>query len=372
MIPVARALTPLVGDRMPRWMFPAIGFGAVALGAVLSALLGFSFAAWAVFSALLFVMCGPLAVGLTEGRRKGKDAFLRYLVWTALLLALVPLVSLLWTVLSRGLPHVSMRMLTTSMGGVTGATDNASAAGTAPAYGGIYHAIVGTLVVTFWAALIAVPIGVLTAVFLTEYGRSGPARWIAKAITFFVDVMTGIPSVVAGLFAVALFTEVDAALGEGFQRRGFVASAALAVLMVPIVVRNTEEMLKVVPDELREAAYALGVRKWRTITQVVIPTAVSGVTSGITLAIARIIGETAPILVTAGFVATINWNPFSGWITTLPTMIYYQIMNPTSPTQATVSEGRAWAAALVLIVIVMVLNLVARFIAKLFEPHTSR
>ena len=156
------------------------------------------------------------------------------------------------------------------------------------------------------------------------------------------------------------------------NRMGLVAAVALSVLMIPTVVRNAEEMLRIVPNELREASYALGVRKWRTIMKVVIPTAISGIASGVTLAIARVIGETAPILVTVGFVTSINWSAFSGWMATLPTYIYYQIMTPTSPTAASVSETRAWAAALILIIIVMVLNLIARAIAKIFAPKTGR
>ena len=140
----------------------------------------------------------------------------------------------------------------------------------------------------------------------------------------------------------------------------------------PEVVRSTEEMLGVVSDELREASYALGVRKWRTIMKVVLPTAMSGIASGITLAIARVTGETAPILVTAGYIATTNWNPFSEWMTALPVFIYRQLTNPTAPGAGDPSTARAWAGALVLIVIVMGLNLLARVIAKKFAPKTGK
>lgn len=362
----------LTSGQAPAWLPWAVGVAAVVLGAALSALFGFSVGTWAVFAGLLFVVVGPVAVGVVEGRRKGTDAFAKYLVWGAFLLALIPLVSLLWIVLSRGLPGMSIDMLTKSMGGVTGLTDNKAASGKGPVYGGAYHAIVGTVIVTFWATLMSVPIGVLTAIFLTEYTDTPLTKTIGRCISFFVDVMTGIPSIVAGLFGVALFTQIAKLTGSDFDRMGFIASVALTVLMIPTVVRNTEEMMKIVPMELREASYALGVRKWRTITKVVIPTAISGISSGITLAIARVIGETAPILVTAGFVTTMNWNAFSGWMTTLPTYIYYQIMNPTSPTAPQISEDRAWSAALILIVIVMLLNLVARGIAKYFAPKTGK
>ena len=154
-------------------------------------------------------------------------------------------------------------------------------------------------------------------------------------------------------------------------KMGLTAAIALSVLMIPVVVRSTEEMLRVVPNELREASYALGVRKWRTILKVVLPTAMSGIASGVTLAIARVTGETAPILVTAGYAATVNWNVLSGWMTALPVYIYRQLVNPTAPAAPEPSTLRAWAAALVLIIIVMLLNLIARVIAKAFAPKNS-
>ena len=172
----------------------------------------------------------------------------------------------------------------------------------------------------------------------------------------------------AGLFAAGLFAVIA---GPGFKA-GIVGAVALSVLMIPVVVRSSEEMLKIVPNELREAAYALGVRKWRTIVKVVIPTAISGIASGVTIAIARVIGETAPLIVTAGFVTRMNTNVFSDWMASLPAFIYYQILNPTSPTNPEPSTLRAWAAALVLIVLVMLLNLGARLIARVFAPKTGR
>ena len=201
---------------------------------------------------------------------------------------------MIWTVLVNGLPGLlDPGFLTTSMNGVTGAFDNKAVEEGAPVLGGIYHALLGTVQITLLATVISVPVGLLTAIYLVEYGNDRP---LARAITFFVDVMTGIPSIVAGLFAAAFFFAV---VGPG-TKTGAVAAVALSVLMIPVVVRSSEEMLKIVPNELREAAYALGVRKWRTILKVVIPTAISGIASGVTLAIARVIGETAPILVTAG------------------------------------------------------------------------
>jgi phosphate transport system permease protein len=251
------------------------------------------------------------------------------------------------------------------MNGVSGIQDNESVNNGTHVLGGIYHALMGTLLITLWATIISVPIGLLTSVYLVEYGNGRP---LSRAITFFVDVMTGIPSIVAGLFAAAFFATL---LGPG-TKTGFVAAVALSVLMIPVVVRSSEEMLRIVPNELREASYALGVRKWRTILKVVIPTAISGIASGVTLAIARVIGETAPILVTAGFATKINLNVFSDWMSSLPTFIYTQILNPTSPSNPDPSTQRAWGAALVLIIFVMLLNLIARLIARVFAPKTGR
>lgn len=363
---VATRPSRLTSGQTPKWLVPVIALVAVILGAAIAALIGFSVGLWAIFAFLLFVIAGPIVIGMIEGSRKGKDAFARFLVYGSFLLALIPLVSVLYVVIAKGVPGLSGNLLLTSMNGVTGVHDNAAAKGTEPILGGIYHAIIGTLETTILATLISVPVGLLTAIYLVEYGRGGI---LSRAITFFVDVMTGIPSIVAGLFAASFFAW---AFKDPSMRMGFVAAVALSVLMIPTVVRNAEEMLRIVPNELREASYALGVRKWRTITKVVIPTAISGIASGVTLAIARVIGETAPILVTAGFATAINWNAFSGWMATLPTYIYYQIMTPTSPTAAAVSETRAWAAALVLIVIVMLLNLIARVVARMFAPKTGR
>ncbi|MFF0989361.1 phosphate ABC transporter permease PstA [Kocuria nitroreducens] len=354
----------LTRNQKPKWLVPVIAVAAVVVGAALAALVGFSTVVWAVFAAAIFLVAAPVAVAAVEGGRKGADSLMTYLVHAAFILAVIPLISVIWTVLANGVPGLNSNLLLTSMNGVTGATDNAAAAGEGPVLGGAYHAIVGTVSITFWATLMSVPIGLLTAIYLVEYSKGG---WLGKSITFFVDVMTGIPSIVAGLFAAALFGLL---LGPS-TRFGFVAAVALTVLMIPTVVKNTEEMLKIVPNELREAAYALGVRKWRTILKVVIPTAISGIASGVTLAIARVIGETAPLLVTAGFATAINWSSFSGWMTTLPTFIYYQILTPTSPTNPDPSQQRAWAAALILILIVMLLNLLARLVARAFAPKAA-
>ncbi|MEE1622096.1 phosphate ABC transporter permease PstA [Zafaria sp. Z1313] len=355
----------LAKGRLPRWAVPAVLGGALVLGAALSTLGGFSIATFLIYTAVLFVAAATITTTVVEGRRQGTNAFAKYLVYGAFILAVIPLVSVIVTVLARGVPGLTPEFLFTSMNGMTGAVDNASVENGTPVLGGAYHAVVGTLLITLWATLISVPVGMLTAIYLVEYGQG---KSLSRGITFFVDVMTGIPSIVAGLFAAALFAVI---LGPT-ARMGIVAAVALSVLMIPTVVRSTEEMLKIVPNELREASYALGVRKWRTITKVVIPTAISGIASGVTLAIARVIGETAPILVTAGLASSINWNVFANWMATLPTFIYYQILTPTSPTNIDPSAQRAWAAALLLILIVMLLNLVARLVARVFAPKTGR
>lgn len=292
-----------------------------------------------------------------DTRRRLVDRLMAVVVTLAFLVALVPLVSVIWTVLSNGIERLSPYFLAVSMRGVFGGMDA----------GGIYHAIVGTLMVTGFATLISVPVGLLTAIYLVEYGRGRLARWV----TFFVDVMTGIPSIVAGLFAYALFAIF---FGPGV-RFGVVGAVALSVLMTPVVVRSSEEMLRLVPNELREAAYALGVPKWLTIVKVVLRTAVGGIVTGVMLAVARVIGETAPLLITLGVIDSINYNLFEGRMMTLPVYVfrqYSQGLVPCAPEAAdciaTINYDRAWAAALVLIAIVMLLNLGARLIARYFTP----
>ena len=288
---------------------------------------------------------GPWSA-LVEGRRRAVDRLVTLAVTGAFLVAVTPLVSLLSTVVANGLERFDVELLTQSMRGVVGEG------------GGILHAIVGTLVITAVATVAAVPIGVLAAIYLHEYGRGGR---LARALSFFVDVMTGIPSIVAGLFAYALFALV---FGPG-TRLGVMGSVALWLLMVPIVVRSTEEMLRVVPQHLREAAYALGVPKWLTIVKVVLPTALAGIVTGVMLAIARVVGETAPLLITTGVVTSVNANPFGGRMESLAVFAFNSYSNPGDPYLA-----RAWAAALTLLLIVMLLNLAARLVSHRFGTRT--
>ena len=364
--PVLQGRSSLSRGRLPRFAPWVVLVVALTVAAALMALVGFNSFGWGVLTAVLYTVGLTAWSAVMEGTRKAKNKLATCLLVGAFLVALLPLVSVVWIVLVNGIPGlVTPGFLSTSMNGVSGIQDNASVTNGSRVIGGIYHSLMGTLLITLVATVISVPVGLLTSIYLTEYGRGGK---ISKAITFFVDVMTGIPSIVAGLFAAALFAVI---FGPG-TKTGFVAAIALSVLMIPVVVRSSEEMLRIVPSELREASYALGVRKWRTILKVVIPTAISGIASGVTLAIARVIGETAPILVTAGFASKINLDVFGGWMSSLPTFIYTQILNPTSPSNPAPSVQRAWAAALLLIIMVMLLNLVARVIARLFAPKTRR
>jgi phosphate transport system permease protein len=335
--------------QLPRWAVPGGLAAAAVVTAVLLAIIGFSTGLFAVGTFVIFTVGLYLVSRRVEGARKATDRLVTAIVSAAFLLALVPLISVVVTVVGNGLARFDLGFFTMSMRGVVGEG------------GGGYHAIVGTLVITALAALMSIPVGLLTAIYLVEYGAG---QRLARSITFFVDVMTGIPSIVAGLFAYALF---ELFFGPGI-RLGFAGAVALSVLMIPVVVRATEEMLKIVPNELREASYALGVPKRRTILKVVIPTSIAGIASGITLAIARVIGETAPLLIAVGITTGLNLNPFDGRQATLPVFAYYSYAAPGVPREPFLD--RAWTAALVLILIVMVLNLVARLIARLFAPKT--
>jgi len=344
------AVPPVLAKQgeLPRWAPWAILVATLVVVGGLLAITGFSIGLWLSASAVVYAIATYAVSRGVEGGRKATDRLVTIVVTVAFLLALVPLVSVIAVVVENGLARFDVAFFTQSMRGVVGEG------------GGGYHAIMGTLIITALAAVMSIPVGLLAAVYLVEYGRGR----LARAITFFVDVMTGIPSIVAGLFAFALFALF---LGPSV-RMGFMGSVALSVLMIPVVVRSTEEMLKIVPNELREAAYALGTPKWRTITKVVLRTAIAGITSGITLAIARVIGETAPLLVTVGLTTGLNLNPFSGRMATLPVFAFNSYAAPGVPREPFID--RAWTAALVLMIIVLVLNLVARLIARVFAPKT--
>ncbi len=342
--------TGTTSRRLPRWAPIGVFVAALAVVALLDLFFSFNIALYAVYTVALGTVALYVLSRVVEGRRRATDRLVTCLVSTAFGLAMVPLVSLVIEVVRRGIERFDLEFFTYSMVGIVGEG------------GGAYHALMGTLIVTALTTLMSVPIGLLTAIYLVEYGRGK----LARAITFLVDVMTGIPSIVAGLFAYALFALI---FGPGV-RLGIMGAVALSVLMIPVVVRSSEEVLKLVPNELREASYALGVPKWRTIVKVVIPTAIAGLGTAVTLAIARVIGETAPLLITLGLTKATNFDPFDGRMATLPVYAYYQLTQPGVPPEAAID--RAWTAALVLIMLVMGLNLVARLISRSFAPKTSR
>ena len=273
--------------------------------------------------------------------RKLKNRVATTLFTAAFVVAMVPLVWLIYTVVAKGITAVlSSTWWTHSLSGVL----------PEQMAGGVYHAIYGTLIQAAIAAAISVPLGVMAAVFLVEYGGGR----LAKVTTFMVDILAGVPSIVAALFVFALWTAT-----LGFEQSAFAVSLALVLLMLPVVVRNTEEMLKLVPDELREASYALGIPKWKTIVRVVVPTALPGMISGILLALARVMGETAPVLVLVGYSRSINFDAFEGNMASLPLLIFTELVNP----EAT-GVLRVWGAALTLIAIIAALYLGAAFINR--------
>lgn len=345
----------LTSGRLPRsapWL--VLGGSLVASGIVfgiVSLASGeFNLAAWLVVAGLLYIVSVWGLSRIVEGARRATDRLVTALVTGAFILAMLPLISVAITVVAAGIARFDGEFFSSSMRNVTGEG------------GGALHAIVGTLMITLAAAVISIPIGLMTSIYLVEYGRGA----LARGITFLIDVMTGIPSIVAGLFAYALFVMWA---GPG-TKSGIAGAIALAVLMIPVVVRSSEEMLRLVPNELREASFALGVPKWLTIMKVVLPTSIAGIMTGVMIAIARVIGETAPLLVAAGFTASMNYNLFEGPMNSLPLYVYTQYMQQGIPAEAYID--RAWAAALTLIIIVMLLNLIARIISRYLSPKLGR
>lgn len=283
---------------------------------------------------------GPTFHPLSAGRKiKNKIATVAF--GTSFLIAMVPLVWLLYTVVERGFAAV-----------ISPGWWNRSLSGVLPDQfaGGVYHAIYGTLVQAGIAAALSVPLGIMAAVYLVEYGTGR----LAKVTTFMVDILAGVPSIVAALFVFALWIGTF-----GFPQSAFAVSLALVLLMLPVVVRSSEEMLKLVPDELREASYALGVPKWKTIVRIVVPTALPGMISGILLALARVMGETAPVLVLVGYARSINYDAFDGNMASLPLLIYSELINPEAA-----GRQRVWGAALTLILLVAAFYVAAAFINR--------
>ena len=283
----------------------------------------------------------PDDFGGKSGGRAFRDQLARVLMWGAFLIALIPLVWILGaTLVKGGQMLLDVDWWTRSQSGITARREG----------GGAIHAIQGTLIQAAVTAAISVPVGVLTGVYLVEYGRGR----LAKAVSFMVDILTGIPSIVAALFVYALWVTTF-----GFGRIGFAVCLALTMLMIPTVVRSTEEMLKLVPNELREASYALGVPKWKTIMKIVIPTSFSGIVTGILLGLARVMGETAPLIILGPYTKVIATDLFGGLMGTLPTMINQDRDQTLQP-----ALDRVWGAALTLILIIFLLNILGRLIGR--------
>ncbi|RSM79189.1 phosphate ABC transporter permease PtsA [Amycolatopsis sp. WAC 01375] len=281
--------------------------------------------------------------------RKAKNGLATGLIWLSFLIAVVPLVWLLATVVINGVKRIPYsNWWTEDFGSVL--SDEVG--------GGVAHAVIGSVLQGVVCAIIAVPIGMLVAIYLVEYGRGK----LAKTTTFMVDILSGVPSIVAALFIYALWITTF-----GLPRSGFAVSLALVLLMIPVVVRSSEEMLRIVPDDLREASYALGVPKWKTIMKIVLPTALSGIIGGIMMALARVMGETAPLLVLVGYSAYVNWDIFGGEQAALPLLMNNErVSNPFD--EGTVAFDRIWGAALTLVLIIAIVNLLAMLFARLVAP----
>ncbi|KQB83957.1 phosphate ABC transporter permease PstA [Corynebacterium lowii] len=281
-----------------------------------------------------------------SGGRKTANTVATVLVYATMALAMIPLIWVLYVLISRGLgPVADLDWWTKSQRGIMYMVPG----------GGALHAIVGTLVQTLICSVVSIPIGVFTAVYLVEYSNGNR---LGRITTFMVDILTGVPSIVAALFVYSMWIVLF-----GFDRSGMAVSLALVLLMVPVIVRNTEEMLRIVPQDLREASYALGVPKWKTIMKIVLPTSLSGIITGIMLAIARVMGESAPVLILVGSTQVINWDPMSGPQSSLPLMMVDMYKAGT----ADAVVDKLWGAAFTLVLIIAVLNIAARFISAKFS-----
>lgn len=282
------------------------------------------------------------------GSRKAKNTIATVIFSLCFVLAVIPLAALLYKVLVDGIQAVLNPSWWTNSLFLVAPSSMA---------GGVGHAIYGSFIQALIAAVISIPLGVAAGIMLVEY----PDSKVAKPTTFMVDVLAGVPSVVAAIFVFGVWVTTFK-----FQLSAFAVGLALVLLMIPLIVRSTEEMLKLVPDELREASYALGVPKWKTIVSIVIPTAFSGMISGIFLAVARVMGETAPVLILVGYTASFNYNIFEGNMASLPLLIYNQLSNPSEA-----GQYRIWGAALTLIIIIGLANVLATFAAKALAPKTK-
>jgi len=334
---------------LPRWFIAGATIASIIVAVLLNKLTKISgTAGTAIVAALVFLVIQTTASFRVEGRRHAVDRLSTTFIYATFIAAATPMISVLFQVVTKGVKALDIDFLTHSMRSISPLHEG----------GGAYHAILGTLEQVGIATVIAVPLGILTALYLVEYSGTGRlGRWIS----FFVDVMTGVPSIVSGLFIYTAWILV-----AGFDRSGSAAALALTILMIPVVVRTTEEMLRLVPNDLREASLALGIPKWKTILKVVLPTAIGGILTGVMLAIARVSGETAPLLLTTFLSQSINSDPFNGPQAALPTFIWDQFSSATQP-----SVDRAWAGALVLILLVMVFYGTAKLLARYYAPKAQ-
>jgi phosphate transport system permease protein len=280
------------------------------------------------------------------GWRRTKNRIATVLMWVAFALVIIPLGFVLYTVIAKGASIISWQFLTS--GPIPPNVLPASVGGMGPA-------VLGTILITALATVLAVPLGVLGAIYVHEYGGRGP---LAQVVRFMADVMTGVPSIVMGLFIFSIWV-----LHFGYS--GLAGAFALGCLMLPVVIRSSEEMLKLVPDPLREASYALGATKSRVTLTVVLPAAIGGIVSGALLAVARAAGETAPLLFTILTVTQANLNVFSGPNTALATQIFVNASQP-----FTGAQQRAWGAALTLIAIAFILMIAARIVTARFTRYS--
>jgi phosphate transport system permease protein len=288
----------------------------------------------------------PVHLGRPSGWRHTKDRIATVLMWVAFVVVLIPLGFVLFTVIQKGASVISWQFL----------TGQPIPPNVLPAnVGGIWPAVLGTIEITALATIIAVPLGILGAVYINEYGGRGP---LAVLVRFMADVMTGVPSIVMGLFIFSIWV-----LHFGYS--GLAGAFALGCLMLPVVIRSTEEMLKLVPNSLREGSYAVGATKARVTLTVVLPAAISGIVSGALLAVARAAGETAPLLFTILTVFSANPNVFHGPNTSLPSQIFVNASSPYAGAQA-----RGWGAALTLIAICFILMIVARIVTARFTRYS--
>ena len=278
---------------------------------------------------------------ITRGPQAAKDSFVSTLVSLGAIVTVIPIASIIFTVVKEGVPGLHLGILSNDMSMAT-PTDPIPT-------GGLLHAITGTLTLVGLALIMSVPIGILTALYLTEIkGKfAGPIR-------FLVQAMSGVPSIVAGLF---ILSAVLYPITKGYS--ALMGALALAILMIPTIARTSEEVLLLIPNELREAGTALGGTQWRTVAMIVLPAARSGVITAIILGIARIAGETAPLILLTGGGDKVNPNPFSGSVGSIPYYIW-KSFNAGSPEAIT----RAWAGLLVLMILVLILFIAARALSN--------